>query len=100
MQKAYPGLKHYQLASFSENPVHQLDRLVKNRIPVVMCWGEQDESVCYTDHGALLEEAYEGSGLMSAICVPYRGHHPHGLLGNNEKLADLIDRYWECREKD
>ncbi len=93
--QTYPGLKHYQLASFSENPVHMVELLVKNEIPVLMCWGEEDATVCYADHGALLEEAYAGTGLMTVLSVPFRGHHPHGLLGDNGKLADLIDALWK-----
>ena len=28
---------------------------------------------------------------MKVLPVPFRGHHPHGLLGDNGKIADLID---------
>ena len=90
VQAIYPGLKHYQLASFPGNPVLMIDTLVENRIPVVMCYGGQDASVEYRDHGALLEEAYEGTDLMKVFFVSLRGHHPHGLLEDNSPIVDYI----------
>lgn len=86
----YPGLRHYQVASFSENPVNMVEILVENKIPVVMSYGLQDASVIYKDHGALLEEAYEGTDLLLTIPVEYRGHHPHGLMYGNGKIVDFI----------
>ena len=90
VQKTYPGLKRYQLSAFSENPVNMLDTLVQYRIPVVMSYGEQDGTLSYTEHGALLEEAYEGTELIKVIPVPFRGHHPHGILGDNEPIVDFV----------
>ena len=86
----YPGLRHYQVAGLPENPVHMIDSLVSNKIPIVMSYGLHDMSVNYTEHGALLEEAYEGTDLLLAIPVEYRGHHPHGLLYGNDKIIDFI----------
>ncbi len=86
----YPDLRHYKLASFSENPVNMADTLVANKIPVVMSYGLQDLSVNYSEHGALLEEAYEGTGLLKTIPVEYRGHHPHGKLCDNTEIVDFI----------
>ena len=89
--KTYPGLRHYQLPYFSENPVHMTDVLLENKIPIVLSYGLQDTTVDYNSNGALLEEAYgKDNELIKIIPVPFRGHHPHGLLSDNSKIVEFI----------
>lgn len=93
--KAYPDMKRYKLAGFSEHPINMADTLVKNKIRIVMVYGEEDRTVEWCENGKLLEEAYEGTDLMTVIRLYGRGHHPHGMvLGNgvndNSAIVDNI----------
>lgn len=87
---AYPGIKHYQLAGWNEHPISYADSLREHAIPILMVYGEEDETVLYNENGRLLAEAMEGSGLLKEIAIPYRGHHPHGLIKDNQPIVDFI----------
>lgn len=88
--KAYPGVQRYQLVNFSEHPLNMTDTLLAHKIPIILVYGTEDQTVLYNEHGRLLELAYEGTGLMKVIPVKCRGHHPHGLLGDNTEIIDFI----------
>lgn len=87
---AYPGMTRAKLLNFSEHPINMADVLVENRIPIVMVWGTEDQTVYYNENGRLLEQAYEGTGLMKVISVAPRGHHPHGKMHDNSEIVDFI----------
>ena len=87
---AYPGIKHYMLAGWDEHPICFAESLRENGIPILMVYGEEDETVLYNENGMLLRELFEGSGLLTEIAVPYRGHHPHGLSKDNQPIVDYI----------
>lgn len=88
--KAYPGLQRHQLLGFSGHPICYADVLVAHRIPILLVYGAEDRTVIYEENGKLLEEAYRECGLLRTIRVPARGHHPHGLIGDNQPIADFI----------
>lgn len=86
----YPGIKRYQLPGSQEHPLCFADSLVANRIPVLLVYGKEDQTVLYEENGKLLAEAYEGTGLLTTIAVNSRGHHPHGMIGDNSVIVDYI----------
>ena len=81
--KAYPDMKRYKLLDFTEHPINMADTLVKNKIRIIMTYGDEDRTVEWHENGKRLEDAYEGTDLMKVIRVYYRGHHPHGLVFGN-----------------
>lgn len=87
---AYPGIQRYQLPGFGEHPLCFAEALLKHRIPIVQVYGKEDQTVIYEENGKLLEELYKGSGLMYTIGVNARGHHPHGMIGDNSVIIDFI----------
>lgn len=87
---AYPGIKRYQLVNFSEHPLNMADALISNKIPVIMVYGEEDRTVFYEKNGKLLEFAMEGTDLLKVVHVRFRGHHPHGKIGNNTEIVQYI----------
>ena len=88
--QAYPGIMRYKLLTFSEHPMNMADVLIANKVPVLMVYGTQDGTIAYEDHGKLFEQAFEGTDLLTTIAVPYRGHHPHGMLGDNAPIVQYI----------
>lgn len=88
--KAYPGLNRWQLPGSGEHPICQAERIIAANIPVIMVYGLEDLTVLYEENGRLLEEAFAGTGLLKAIPVGARGHHPHGFIGSNQPIVDFI----------
>lgn len=86
----YPGMKRYQLINFDEHPMNAIDTVMAHKIPVLLVWGDQDTTVEYYEHGLLMEQAYEGSDLLKTVRVVNRGHHPHGMIGDNSELVRYI----------
>ncbi len=89
--KAYPGIERYKLLSFSEHPICYADVIKEKKIPVIMVYGSEDKCVIYEENGYLLEEALKGTGLLKTVKVSLRGHHPHGMIGDNTPIVDFID---------
>ncbi len=87
---AYPGVKRYQLHNMDIHPINKADILVENKIPVLLSWGTEDCSVNFNENGRLLIEAYKDTGLLKALPVGLRGHHPHGKIDNNAEIIDWI----------
>lgn len=87
---AYPGIRHYQLPGWNEHPICQADALRAHGIPVLLVYGKEDATVLYEENGKLLADALEGTGLVKEIAVPSRGHHPHGMIGDNQPIVDFI----------
>ena len=87
---AYGGIKHYQLPGSQEHPICQADSLVSHKIPVLLVYGTEDTTVIYEENGKLLEDAFAGTDLLTVIDVPYRGHHPHGIISGNQPIVDFI----------
>ena len=87
---AYPGLKRYQIPGFDGHPLCFAEKLVENKIPIVMAYGTQDRSVIWEENGKLLAEAYEGTGLLKVFEVGCRGHHPHHTFCNDGDIVDFI----------
>lgn len=87
---AYPNIKRYQLMNFPHHPICQVDTLIAHRIPILMVYGKEDNTVLYEKNGLLLEQAMEGTGLLTVIPVNARGHHPHGKIDDNTEIVDYI----------
>ena len=86
------GMTMSDFIAFRDHPLDHIPTLVKNRIPVVMVYGDSDRSVPYPENGLLLERAYREAGLpISIFCKPGCGHHPHGMP-DPEPIADLLAR--------
>jgi len=89
--KAYPGMERYKLLGFSNHPIGKTDVLIENKIPVLMVYGTEDKTVLYEVNGALLEEAYKNrSDMLTVMPVACRGHHPHGMIGDNTPIVEYI----------
>jgi len=89
-QQAYPGVKRYQLLNFSEHPLNMIDTLIEHKIPILMVYGGEDRTVIYEENGQLMEDAYAGNDLLKVIKLALRGHHPHGMMGDNDEITNYI----------
>ena len=81
-----------ELIGYRQMPLDKLPALVSNRIPVVMVAGGRDVTVPFHENGALLQKAYEQTGLECQVYIkPDCDHHPHGL-----DTPDLIVQFIIC----
>ena len=87
---AYPNTKRSDLLAFEPHPLNRAKALIENNIPVLMVYGTEDMTVIYEENGKLLEEAMDGTGLLSVIKEECRGHHPHGMINDNSVIVDYI----------
>jgi len=88
--KTYPGMMRYKLLGFAEHPICMTEKLIAQRVPTIMVWGDADDVVSYELNGRLLEQAMDGLPFFRAIQVAGRGHHPHGIPGGNDQIVDFI----------
>lgn len=87
---AYPGIQRYQLPGWNEHPICQADSLREHGIPILLVYGMEDATVAYEENGKLLADALSETGLLKEIPVPSRGHHPHGMIKDNQPIVDFI----------
>lgn len=78
------------LIAYRDHPLDCLPKLIKNRIPCVLCYGEDDKTVAWEENSLKVIEAYKDSGIdFKVIAKPGCDHHPHGL-DDPAPIADFI----------
>lgn len=82
-----------KLICYREHPIDKIDILGSNRIPVIMVYGTDDNTVPYEENGGILEEYYNRNHLIiKVIKKEHCGHHPHGLEDPTE-IAACIEKF-------
>lgn len=88
---AYPGITRAKLLDFSGHPLNRIPVLKEHKIPIIMLYGTEDNTVDYDMNGRLLEEEYSDCPeLLTVIPRVYQGHHPHGGLADRSPLIDFL----------
>lgn len=84
------GFTTSSVLTYREHPIDRIPILIKNKIPVVLVYGEKDVTVPYVENGEILEKAYRKCGIP-LWCKGKKecGHHPHGLE-NRKELLEFI----------
>lgn len=91
--KAYPEITRAKLLDFKNHPMNAIDTVIEHKIPIIMLYGTEDNTVIYEENGKILEDAYENANandLLKVIPRIYQGHHPHGLLNDSVPITDFI----------
>lgn len=87
------GMTLSELICYREHPIDKMHLLLENKIPVILVYGDSDETVPYCENGALLEKYYlENGGELIAIGKEGCGHHPHGL-SDNTPIIEFIENH-------
>ncbi len=91
VQKAWGFATYAEAYAYNDQPIHRLEALAKNRLPVGLVYGNSDEVVPCFENAELLAEFYESRDLPIRVWKrPCYGHHPHGLADPRE-LLDYIE---------
>jgi len=89
--KAYPGMHRADLLNFDNHPINKARILKEKRIPILMLWGTEDNTVDYLENGKLLEDEYSDMPeLLKVIPRPWQGHHPHGDISDPGIIINWI----------
>lgn len=89
----YTGRTLSEMLSYREHPIDKMDILMKNKLPIILVAGENDQTVPYCENGQLLERYYkENNGIIEVLVKAGCDHHPHGLE-NPKIIADFMDKY-------
>ena len=87
------GFSKSTVINFRKSPIDALDVLVENNIPVIMLYGDADNTVVYAENGRVLEDYYkENGGIIKVIRKSCCGHHPH-CLENPQFIIDFIEQH-------
>ena len=79
MADAY-GFDRSTAVNFRESPIDHMDILLRNKIPIILLYGNADTTVVYRENGAVLADYYrKHGGTIKVIGKSMCGHHPHGL---------------------
>ena len=67
--------------------------LLKNNLPIVLVYGDSDDTVPYHENGMLLEKYYKANGgALLTIGKSGCGHHPHGLE-DNTPIIEFVEKH-------
>lgn len=89
------GMDLSQLICYRQHPMDQMHILLREKIPVILVYGDSDDIVPYDENGLLLEKYYrENGGILVTIGKENCGHHPHGLA-DNTPIMDFVEKYCE-----
>ncbi len=92
---AYEGMERHMLFGSDIHPICRVNTLIEHKIPIIMLYGTEDQTVIYEENGALFALAYKDHPeLLKVVPVGLRGHHPHGkTYGGNGQIVDFIDEH-------
>lgn len=91
-EACYPGIRRADLLTkFDNHPIGKTDIVLEHNIPIVMCYGDQDETVDYEENGAFLADACKDYDRFLLIKRENQGHHPHGLSDPTPIVDFIID---------
>ena len=87
------GITLSELISYREHPIDKMPILLENNIPIVLVYGDSDQTVPYHENGMLLEKYYKANGgTLLAIGKLGCGHHPHGLE-DNTPIIEFVEKH-------
>lgn len=87
------GITLSELTYYREHPIDKMPVLLEKNIPIILVYGDSDETVPFCENGAILEKYYrENGGIIVSIGKENCGHHPHGLE-DNTPIIEFVEKY-------
>jgi len=82
------------LIGFRGHPIDKLDKIIAEKIPVILICGDSDSLVPYVENGRLLAEKYRDCDIpFVEILKENCDHHPHGL-DDLTPLVEFAEKYY------
>ncbi|MGL4942725.1 MAG: alpha/beta hydrolase family protein [Thermoguttaceae bacterium] len=74
------GLTEDEALAFKGNPIDALEPLAKEKVPIIIVYGDADDVVPHDENTLIFAERYKKLGApIKLIVKPGVGHHPHSL---------------------
>ena len=87
------GVSKSTIVNFRKSPIDNMEPLIQNNIPVIMLYGNADNTVIYEENGKVLEEYYkENDGILKVIPKSMCRHHPHGL-DDPAPIIEFVEKF-------
>ncbi len=87
------GLKLLDLINYREHPIDKVGKLLADKKPVIMVYGDADDVVPYKENGAVFEEMYKAKGgIIEVYGKEGCKHHPHGLE-DPTPIINFVEKY-------
>ena len=87
------GMTLVDLINYREHPIDYAEKLIADKKPVIMVYGDSDDVVPYAENGAVLEQKYKASGAIIEVYGKEGcNHHPHGLE-DPTPIINFVEKY-------
>ena len=81
------------VVNFNDNPLDKIHILAKNKTPVVICAGDSDVDVPFSENGEIFDKELRAlGGDIMTIVKPGCDHHPHSIE-RPQPIADFIAKH-------
>lgn len=92
------NLDNSTIINFRKSPIDKMEKLLENKIPVLLIYGNADQVVLYRENGKVLEDYYkENGGNIKVICRSMAKHHPHGL-DDPTPIVEFVEKNFDVKE--
>lgn len=97
MLRAHDFQNDREAIAFEGNPVDRLGPLAESKIPILLVYGDSDQTVPHRENSEVVFESYKAlGGPVERIVKPGADHHPHGLP-DPRPVVEFFDRAWRDR---
>ena len=96
--KAYGFKDDQEAVAYKRNPVDHLAPLAREKMPVLLVYGDSDQFVPHQENSVIVYERYKAlGGPVERIVKPGADHHPHGLT-DPEPILKFFNSAWSSRK--
>ena len=89
--KAY-GLTEKEALQYQDGPLNHIEPLVKNKVPLLIVSGDQDDIVPYEENAGIVEQQYKQMDGNVKVIMKKGIGHSHGL-DNAQPIISFIKKY-------
>ncbi len=85
-----------ELLIYRDAPMHNIEKLIETKIPIILVAGDSDKVVPYCENGIMLSNEYKNTDIPFYVYIKEGcDHHPHGHT-DVKVTADFIDKAYSC----
>lgn len=90
------SLSRSELLSYRDHPLDYLPKLIQDRMPMCLVYGDADSLVPWEENAKLIMDAYQGRKVPCQIFLkPGADHHPHALGGLTQAQQQALIEFLE-----
>ena len=94
------GTTRSKIISFRDHPLDYLPKMIDNRTPICLVYGDADTAVPCEENALVIDEMYSKTDIPFLMEVKEGiGHHPHGLEWLSEEQCDRVINFLIANDK-